>query len=311
MMYKFDFDKYKWLFVIFISLTILIYLNIIVEPYEHVTNVTSGHTVRKLDDYLTPKTIPETRVVNIKCKMGGKDYFLGKIKKDRFNANCPACNLTNLKDNTMLVLVDSRLIINENCYNEELIKCYNTQNIADCPQHAAEKCDAKKIGSSSTEFIIDNVTQGETKDGVITPPSYSLRFNNTDSQGIMLSLWEFERKIPTEDKDVNLEAADLPQRVEKNYMVCIDDIIGAMDDKQKLYLDTTNLPRDKIRFKIFFNVNNQTKYLGVSKTDLCENIVCTVPECENDYKFLRLYDNIDDENILVFEPELIRHLKQE
>jgi hypothetical protein len=91
----------------------------------------------------------------------------------------------------------------------------------------------------------------------------------------------------------------------------LDDIVGALDNKQKLYLNTDNLPKDKIRFKMFFKVDDQVKYLGACKGELCPNIVCKEKECEDDYKFLCLYDDINHKNVLNFEPELIKHVKND
>jgi hypothetical protein len=300
--------KNKWLLVILLAVILLIFLNMRKDSgsflLEHAGNVPSNETVRKLEDYYTPKSIPETRVINLKTKIEGKDYYLGKIKKDKFNSNCPICSATKVKD-SMLVLVDSNSVIKEHCFAEELVKCYNTQNIVDCPTHAIKQCDPKKIGSSNIEFVLDNVTSGAIKDGVVTLPSFALKFNDPKSPGVMLSLWEIEKQNKPN------ETSDAAKNAKKNFIVCLDDIVGALDNKQKLYLNTDNLPKDKIRFKMFFKIDEEVKYLGVCTGELCPNIVCKEKECEDDYKFLCLYDDINHKNVLNFEPELIKHVKND
>lgn len=297
--------KYKWILIILISIVFLIFLNMRKDndydnySLEHIDNIPSNETVRKLEDYYTPKTISETKIINLKSKIGDKDYYLAKIKKDKFNENCPICSVTKVRD-SMLVLVDANSTIKENCYADELVKCYNTQNISDCPSHSLKQCDPKKIGTNNIEFILDNITSGLIKDGVVTPPSYALKFNDQKNQGIMMSLWEIENKT-SEKSSVK------PNK--KNFIVCLDDIIGALDNKQKIYLNTDNLPKDKIRFKIFFKIDDQVKYLGVCNNELCPNIICEEKECENNYKFLCLYDDIKNPNVLNFEPELMKHIK--
>jgi hypothetical protein len=306
--------KNKWLLIILVAIIFLILLNLKKDSYyifEHAGNVANvigsnnNETVRKLEDYYTPKSLPETRVINLKCKIDGKDYYLAKVKKDKFNSNCPICNLTKVKD-SMLVLVNSNAVIKENCYAEELVKCYNTQNISDCPTHALNQCDPKKISSNNTEFILDNITSGIIKDGVVTHPSFALKINDPENTGILLSLWEMKNTKSTPSATPSTTQSAISQ---KNYIVCLDDVIGALDNKQKLYLNTENLPKDKIRFKIFFKLDEHVKYLGVCNSKLCDNMVCNKPECDDDIKFLCLYDDITNTNVINFEPELVKHLK--
>jgi hypothetical protein len=301
--------KNKWLLCIILAIALLILLNVY-NPLEHIENVSSSspspssqQTVRKLEDYFTVKTASETKIISLKCKIDGKDYYVGNVDKKKFNESCPICSTTAIKD-SMLVLVNSKMALKNNCYEEELVKCFNTQTIADCQEHALKECDQKKIGFSNLEFVLDNIVEGTIVDGVKTQPSFILKLNDPKLTGAMLSILEMKSSTNT------------TEQTKKLHLICLDKVIGTLDEKQKIYLDTTGLAKDKIRFKIFFKIEGKNKYLGVCNGDLCPNIICKEPSCDNketccidDYKFFCLYDEMTNTNVLNFEPELVRFVK--
>ena len=89
-----------------------------------------------------------------------------------------------LKDNT----------VSSNCDKNELIKCLNGQDIADCQEHVKKTCDAKKINAENCEIILDKIEKKKDKVDE-TEEYYVLKFNGEKNH--VLSLLE----LPESEKD--------------------------------------------------------------------------------------------------------------
>ena len=336
--------KQKWITIIIICIILLVFLHYsnTFDTLEHAEGSVSNNgkkTVRRLLDFYTPKTIADVRIINLKCRAGDIEYYLAKINKNKFKSPCTHCNKSKIED-SVLVLVKTKNTIKNNCIVEELVKCYNSDNIADCAEYVGGACPSNKFEGKNLEFILDNIDEGTketTKDGVLvnaSDQSFSLRFNDPEISGLMVSLFEYEsasapvpvpvpESTPTNTSAVNDNVTsavndnvtsavnDTVTVIKKNYLVCLDEIVGAISNKQKVYINTEGLPNDTIRFKLYFNFgDNNIKYLGACKKDKCINVSCeNEEECGDDYKYLCLYDNINDDNVLIFEPKLVRHGK--
>jgi hypothetical protein len=269
---------------------------------ENMTSLNDKETVRKMDDYYTLKSDEKQKILELNCDINEKKYKFGFLNKSKFNSNCDLCGKTNLTD-LMPVLLDVNKTSKKNCANDELIKCYNGNDIIDCKSHVISACNTTKISSSNLELILYNIQQKSIdKDGTIIEPSYILKMGNNKSNVLSLSPSSLEVK----NKSTNV--------IEKKiiYFICCNNILNEATDSEKVYLEQYVDKKDKIRFKMYFKVPEsengelKKKYLGFSNVDLCDNIVCKDAKCKNDIKFLTLYSETTNKNILIFEPEIVR-----
>lgn len=285
------------LLVIIALVILLIYLNIKKKITENMTV-----SVRKMEDYYTTKTDSKQKILELSCLINDKKYKMGFVNKNKFSPSCNICGKSNL-ENIYPVLVDSSLISKKSCENDELINCYNNDVVADCKTNAETICNQNKMSSSCSEFMLYNIQQKTVdKDGNIKNPSYILRLG--DDKSNLLSLNSTEITVKNTVTNVNEKKIA--------YFTCCDKIINEIPDNDKFYLEQDVEKTDKIRFKIYFmlpdepNGISKKKYLGYSPVDLCDNSICKNDNCKNSFKSLTLYADQTSQNIIVFEPELVR-----
>jgi hypothetical protein len=283
--------------IIILLLLLLIYLNIQLKN-NNIENMTIS--IRKMEDYYTTATDAKQKILELNYTINNKKYKLGFVNKNKFNQNCKICDKTDLGD-IYPVLVNSTLITKKNCENDELVKCYNDNTIADCKTNAMTVCYNNKLPSSSSEIMIYNVEEKKIDEkNNILEPSYILRTGDDKTNVLSLDSIEVEIKNTKQIR----------------YFVCCNKISVAIpEDKKHLhyfYLEQDTENTDKIKFKIYFMLKTQPMeapkklYLGYMLNDMCENIVCKTEECIDDFKFLTLYDDPKNANIISFEPELLR-----
>lgn len=280
--------------IILIIIIVCLLKDNVKNHFEGLININNINkiTVRKLDDYYTPKQNNIINVINIKCKIDDNYYFIANVPKSKFNKYCPICDNTKNEKN-MLVLVNEKKVISNECYEEELIKCYNKDDISDCNNYALKKCNPNEVFSSCLDMILDNIDNVQIKDGNINIPSYVLKTNNLS--------------IPTMATVFTING--LIDENKKMYLLCLNTNVGLIMENQKIYLDTENLSNDRIKFRMYFYINMKKLYLGACTNQICQNIVCETEECENDFKFICLYDDRNHKNVLIFEPILKKKIR--
>lgn len=269
---------------------------------ENMTPNDAKETVRKMSDYYTLKTGGKQKILELNCKIGEIKYKFGFMDKIKFNNTCNLCEKMNLK-NLMPVLVNSTKTSKKTCEHDELIKCYNNNDVIDCANNAETLCNNTIITSDNTEFILYNIQQKNIdKGGIDMGPSYVLKLGNDKLSVLSLIATQIEAK----NKTTGI--------IEKKliYFCCCQKILGEFTDKEKIYLERYTVTKDKICFKLYFfipdseNGEPKKKYLGHASQNLCDNIICKDATCASDIKFLTLYSDVTNSNILIFEPELVR-----
>ena len=275
-------DNRKWLIIGIIGLVFIILINSNFFTIEQLTNL-NKKTVRTIGDYFSLKNSIDVKVIKLKCNVGKDKFFIGNVNKNKFNERCPACGFTKNRD-TMLVLVNEKNIAPTNCKENELIKCFNGNNISDCNMYVDKICNSDKVPFEDLEMIIDNVEMSKKTSFVLK--------TNSKSQTVMTAF-----NFASENKD---------NKVDKVNVICFDENLGSIKENQKFYIDMDGLPNDKIRFRMYFMIDDKRFYVGVCRTPMCDDVVCREKSCLDNFKFLCLYDNIKDRNVLVFEPEIMR-----
>jgi hypothetical protein len=294
--------KNKWIILIFLCIIMLFYINYYNSEYETLegdikNSPDNSQTLRKLSDFYNERAGDTyKKIIHLKCKIDTEEFYLANINKKNINSNCNLCSLGDLKDR-MSILVNKKNVIHKDCKNLETTKCYNTDNINDCESYVDKICDQKKIKSSDCEIILEQRKIKDPKEEY-----YLLKSNENPKSSIFLSLIEEPKKAPEVIDPTKIKISDFI----KSYFVCFNNIPGGiLNEKEKIYIDNTDIPKDKIRFRIYFKIDQKEKFLGVSKTSLCEDLICKEEKCQNNFKYLTLYDNKTDPNVLIFEPELV------
>lgn len=290
--------------IIIALVLLLIYINIEFKQ-NNIENMSGS--VRKIEDYCTAKTDERQKILELNYTIDNKKYKLGFINKEKFNPNCKLCDKTDL-NNIYPVLTNSSLISKKSCEKDELIKCYNENVIADCKTNALTICYNNKISSTFSELMIYNIEEKKVDEkGNVLEPSYILRTGDDKTTVLLLEPSEVEIK--------NLVTNVMEKHI--SYFVCCGKAPSTIPENKKhlyqFYLEQDTEKMDKIRFKIYFILKTQETgvakkiYLGYSKENLCDNIICNNNEkCKDDFRSLTLYTDPKNTNVISFEPELVR-----
>lgn len=288
-------------------------------------NVSVSVSVRKLKDYYTHDK--KVKILNLKYKIDNVDYILGTIDTTKINSACAICHDTEYK-NLVPVLIKKENTINKKCYNDELIKCLNNNDIADCETNSLKLCDINKISSDNLEFILQNIKERVVDpSGNVQEQFFNLKVNDPNNKETVMFIYLAPTILTVTNKVTNVDEKKLV------YNVCCNKNLLQTNIFYNIYLEQFVESQDKIRFRIYFmvpeipitkdtkiekdyeNPSNyqqsdlKKKYLGFSGVNLCDDIICKIADCKNNYKYLTLYNDPTHKNIIVFEPELIRFEK--
>jgi hypothetical protein len=322
-------EKNIWIIIFIISICLIF---VLINKYENMENMENtgcnGKTCRVKSDFYTDKNLksPENKIIHLKCSNlnnVNNNFYLTSLDKN-FN-NCNACDISDVK-NIMPAIVDVNNTLNDNCSKSEMVKCLNSQNIPNCKSHVDDICKKKfKISSKNYEFILeyykndDDKKDDDKKDDDKNDDYYLLRFNNKEKNILSLSIVKPEEKDGIKldiDPKTGVGVGINPKTKETviippKYIVCFK---NSEDDISKLYLDEEKLGKDKVMFRLYFQVGEGVKgrrYLGtcikeLQSDNICEDKLCKNKEvCEKYIKYLCLYPDNKNKNVLWFEPEFV------
>ena len=187
---NFEINKWLLIFTVSILLICIFYCNLLnIENMGSVPQtapqiIDKLNTVRKLNDYVTDKTQKDKKIINLKCIVGDKTFYLGNVDKKKLDEKCSTSN----SHEKILVLCDSSLTVKKNCSEEVLTKCYNNNEIADCQTFAKKKCNNDKLNPADFEYMIDKLISDKIdgKDNEnVENPNYLLLLNDQKGQKIV------------------------------------------------------------------------------------------------------------------------------
>lgn len=322
-------EKYKWIIVFFLSICLIF---VLINNYEKMENtLCGGKTCRTKSDFYTDKNTKkvENKIIHLKCTTKNeikesKDnfFYLANINTD-YN-KCNACDISDIKKH-MPALVDSKNIVNTNCTKNELIKCLNSQDKPNCKNYVNDLCKINgRINSKDCEFILEyyeNENDSKKEENEEKKEYYLLRSNNKDKHTLSLVQQPHVNTTPTKNSTTTENGTNIEIKNPKtgdiiitppNYLVCFDN----KQNNNKIYIeeDYEKLGKDKVIFYLYFKVGEGERgkrYLGtcvksVPKDNICDDNICKNPKaCEKFIKYLCLYQDKNNDNVLWFEPEFI------
>jgi len=262
---------------------------------KQLPEVAKSQTVRKLSDYYNGKKETIKKIIQLNCKINNDDYIFVVSEKSSLGNSCNICNETD----KIPVLMKKSGIKSKNCSEEELIKCYNSNEVIDCDAFASNICGTAKSIVEHDKFIIQEAKPD------IENKNFALKLYDEKTDVSAYIMGAKQSKLNIENKITKKE------ETRNVYFICISKVLGELSNSEEMYLEQVVDSNGKIMFKIYYMLNDKDdgilskKYIGYASEDLCPLSECEYEKCSENLKFINLLSDGTHSNVLLFEPKIV------